>query len=228
MRSLSLGPARAGAGRTAAGAVTSAFSEQSRQRRLRQPAGLFRARAVPMAPVPRLPDNTPDLSGSLARRGPIQDRAVGLAQGDDSASAGSQSSWRPDSWMTRKRTACRPACRGSRPIPEDRRTRRTRRRRASSSSSKEHSQLARQIFRGLWPEASRARGPDLVWAFSRPVGGRHAGDRHRSISMTGSGSIFGATHTEKLHTIERWTRRLWTLENRVTIDDPGVYARPLR
>jgi hypothetical protein len=37
----------------------------------------------------------------------------------------------------------------------------------------------------------------------------------------------GHPHTEKLHTIERWTRKDYgTLENRVTIDDPGAYARP--
>ena len=35
----------------------------------------------------------------------------------------------------------------------------------------------------------------------------------------------GHPHTEKLHTIERWTRTdLGTLVNQVTIDDPGAYA----
>ena len=37
----------------------------------------------------------------------------------------------------------------------------------------------------------------------------------------------GHPHTEKLHTIERWTRRdLGTLVNEVTIDDPGAYSKP--
>ena len=37
----------------------------------------------------------------------------------------------------------------------------------------------------------------------------------------------GHPHTEKLHTIERWTRRdLGTLVSEVTIDDPGAYSRP--
>jgi hypothetical protein len=37
----------------------------------------------------------------------------------------------------------------------------------------------------------------------------------------------GHPHTEKLHTIERWTRKDYgTLENKVTIDDPGAYSRP--
>src|SRR5262245_4903761 len=37
----------------------------------------------------------------------------------------------------------------------------------------------------------------------------------------------GHPHTEKLHTIERWTRKdLGTLVNEVTIDDPGAYSRP--
>jgi len=37
----------------------------------------------------------------------------------------------------------------------------------------------------------------------------------------------GHPHTEKLHTIERYTRTgLGLLENKVTIDDPGAYSRP--
>jgi hypothetical protein len=37
----------------------------------------------------------------------------------------------------------------------------------------------------------------------------------------------GFPHTEKLHTIERWTRKsLGVMENRVTIDDPGAYSKP--
>jgi hypothetical protein len=37
----------------------------------------------------------------------------------------------------------------------------------------------------------------------------------------------GHPHTEQLHTIERWTRKdLGTMENKVTIDDPGAYSKP--
>jgi hypothetical protein len=37
----------------------------------------------------------------------------------------------------------------------------------------------------------------------------------------------GHPHTERLHVVERWTRREFgTLENQITIDDPGAYARP--
>ena len=37
----------------------------------------------------------------------------------------------------------------------------------------------------------------------------------------------GHPHTEQLHIIERYTRRSFsTLENRITIDDPGAYSRP--
>ena len=37
----------------------------------------------------------------------------------------------------------------------------------------------------------------------------------------------GHPHTEKLHTIERWTRVNYsTLTNEVTIDDPGAYTKP--
>ncbi len=37
----------------------------------------------------------------------------------------------------------------------------------------------------------------------------------------------GHPHTEKLHTIERWTRKdLGTLVSEITIDDPGAYSKP--
>ena len=39
----------------------------------------------------------------------------------------------------------------------------------------------------------------------------------------------GHPHTEKLHTIERWTRTdMSTLVSEVTIDDPGAYTRPFK
>jgi hypothetical protein len=37
----------------------------------------------------------------------------------------------------------------------------------------------------------------------------------------------GTPHTERLHTIERWSRpNVGTLINQVTIDDPGAYSKP--
>jgi hypothetical protein len=39
----------------------------------------------------------------------------------------------------------------------------------------------------------------------------------------------GTPHTEQLHTIERWTRvNYGTLVNDFTLDDPGVYSRPVQ
>ncbi len=39
----------------------------------------------------------------------------------------------------------------------------------------------------------------------------------------------GTPHTEKLHTIERWTRiNYGTLVNEMTIEDPGAFSRPVR
>jgi len=39
----------------------------------------------------------------------------------------------------------------------------------------------------------------------------------------------GTPHTEKLHTIERWTRiNYGTLVNEFTIDDPGTFSRPVQ
>jgi hypothetical protein len=37
----------------------------------------------------------------------------------------------------------------------------------------------------------------------------------------------GHPHSEKLHVVERYTRtNLGTLVNKITIDDPGAYAKP--
>ena len=39
----------------------------------------------------------------------------------------------------------------------------------------------------------------------------------------------GTPHTEKLHTIERWTRTNYgTLVNEFTLDDPGTFTRPIQ
>ena len=39
----------------------------------------------------------------------------------------------------------------------------------------------------------------------------------------------GTPHTEKLHTVERWTRiNFGTMTNDFTLDDPGAYSRPVQ
>ena len=39
----------------------------------------------------------------------------------------------------------------------------------------------------------------------------------------------GTPHTERLHTIERWTRTTYgTMTNELTIDDPGAFFRPVQ
>ena len=52
----------------------------------------------------------------------------------------------------------------------------------------------------------------------------------RSATTTSSGSIArGTPHTEKLHTIERWTRmNFGTMTNDFTLDDPGAFSRPVQ
>jgi hypothetical protein len=38
----------------------------------------------------------------------------------------------------------------------------------------------------------------------------------------------GTPHTEKLHTIERWTRTSYgTMTNEITLEDPGAFSRPI-
>ena len=71
--------------------------------------------------------------------------------------------------------------------------------------------------------------PDPTW-YGHSVG-RWEGDA-LVIDSVGFNDRFwfdftGHPHTEKLHTIERFTRKdLGTLVDEVTIDDPGAYAKP--
>jgi hypothetical protein len=84
----------------------------------------------------------------------------------------------------------------------------------------------RQIFMDGRPHPP---DPDPTW-FGHSIG-RWEGDT-LVIDSVGFNDKFwfdrrGHPHTEQLHIVERWTRRtLGTLENEVTIDDPGAYSRP--
>jgi len=60
------------------------------------------------------------------------------------------------------------------------------------------------------------------------------GRRHLVVDTIGYNEKFwfdsrGTPHTEKLHTIERFTRTNYgTLVNEFTLDDPGAFSRPVQ
>ena len=68
---------------------------------------------------------------------------------------------------------------------------------------------------------------DLVW----PLGGALGGKRRLSIPVGFNDKFWfddkGHPHTERLHTIERYTRTdLGHMTIEATIDDPGAYEKP--
>jgi hypothetical protein len=84
----------------------------------------------------------------------------------------------------------------------------------------------RQIFMDGRPHPP---DPDPTW-YGHSIG-RYEG-RTLVVDTVGYNDKFwfdfkGHPHTERLHTIERYTRKTPnTLENQVTIDDPGAYSKP--
>ena len=73
--------------------------------------------------------------------------------------------------------------------------------------------------------------PDPTW-YGHSIG--HWEDDTLVVDTMGFNDKFwfdfrGHPHTEKLHTVERYSRKDHdTLINEVTIDDPGAYARPFK
>jgi hypothetical protein len=196
------------------------------------PAGggaLNRAPAVPKAPTPRLPDGTPDLSGVWQGGGPIRDLAQGLAPGETipllpaakKLMDARQSKDDPEA-------NCLPTG-VPRIAPYPWRIVQTPPHTKATHlfflfEGNIHSY--RQIF---MDGRKHPEDPDPTW-YGHSIGWWE-GDT-LVIDTVGFNDKFwfdfrGHPHTEKLHTIERWTRKDYgTLENRVTIDDPGAYARP--
>jgi hypothetical protein len=192
-------------------------------------AALNRAPALPKAPMPRLPDRTPDLSGVWFGGGPIQDLEAGLAKGETipllpeakKLMASRQSKDDPEA-------NCLPTG-VPRIAPYPWRIVQT-----PSHAKATHLFFLfegnihsyRQIFMD-----GRKHPEDLDPTWYGHSIGRWEGDT-LVIDTVGFNDKFwfdfrGHPHTERLHTIERWTRKDYgTLENRVTIDDPGAYARP--
>ena len=123
-------------------------------------AGPLLAQTKPVAtkPAPRLPNGQPDFAGLWQGGGPISDISQGLPKGETMPLLpAARRSWSAHCPRTiRKPTACRPACRASRPI----RGASCRRRRTSSFSSKATSTAT---GRSSWTAGKHPADPDPTW-----------------------------------------------------------------
>jgi hypothetical protein len=191
--------------------------------------GLERRAAVPNGPTPRLPDGSVDLSGVWQGGGPIGDLAQGLAPGETipllpeakKLMESRQSADDPEA-------NCLPTG-VPRVAPYPWRIVQTPPYKKATHlyflfEGNIHSY--RQIFMDGRPHP---QDPDPTW-YGHSIG-KWEGDT-LVIDTVGFNDKFwfdfrGHPHTEKLHTIERWTRKdFGTLVNEVTIDDPGAYSKP--
>jgi len=179
---------------------------------------------APTGPTPRLPDGRPDLSGVWSGGGPVGDLADGVAKGETipllpeakKIMDARQAKDDPEA-------NCLPT--GiPRIAPYPWRIVSTPTHIFFLFEGNIHSY--RQIF---VDGRKHPDDPDPTW-YGHSIG-RWEGDT-LVVDTIGFNDKFwfdfrGHPHTEKLHTIERYTRTdLGHLENKVTIDDPGAYSRP--
>jgi len=191
------------------------------------PAAAQQRRAPPpTGPVPRLPDGKPDLSGVWNGGGPVGDLAQGLAKGDtiplspegEKVMKSRQSKDDPEA-------NCLPT--GiPRIAPYPWRIVQTPTHIFFLFEGNIHSY--RQIFLN---QTTHPDDLDPTW-YGHSIG--HFEGDTLVVDTIGFNDKFwfdfrGHPHTEKLHTIERYTRKdLGTLVNEVTIDDPGAYTKPFK
>jgi hypothetical protein len=191
--------------------------------------GRGRGPAAPQGPTPHLPDGTVDLSGVWQGGGPVGDLAQGLAKGETipltpaakKLMESRQSGDDPEA-------NCLPTgVPRFAPYPW---------RIVQSSTHKKATHIwflfegnihsYRQIF---MDGRKHPADPDPTW-YGHSIGW-YEGDT-LVIDTVGFNDKFwfdfrGHPHTEKLHTVERWTRKdMGTLVSEITIDDPGAYTRP--
>jgi hypothetical protein len=188
------------------------------------PATVQRRDNTPHGPTPRLPDGHPDLSGVWQGGGPIGDLSQGLAPGETipilpAAKAEMEKRQAKDD----PEANCLPT--GiPRISPYPWRIVQTPGHIFFLFEGNIHSY--RQIFMN---RTTHPADPDPTW-YGDSIGSWD-GDT-LVVDTVGFNDKFwfdfdGHPHTEQLHTIERYTRKdLGTLENKVTIIDPGDYSRP--
>ena len=180
--------------------------------------------STPKGPAPRLSDGKPDLSGLWSGGGPVGDLADGLAK-DDTIPLLPEAKTLMDARMAKDdpEANCLPT--GiPRIAPYPWRIVQTPTHIFFLFEGNIHSY--RQIF---VDGRKHPDDPDPTW-YGHSIG-RWEGDT-LVVDTVGFNDKFwfdfrGHPHTEKLHTVERYTRTdLGQLENKVTIEDPGAYSRP--
>jgi len=185
--------------------------------------GLRPRDVTPHGPTPRLADGHPDLSGVWSGGGPVRDLAQGLAAGETipllpAAKALMDKRQSKDD----PEANCLPA--GiPRIAPFPWRIVQTPTHVFFLFEGNIHS------YRQIFMNAKHPVDPDPTW-YGHSIG---SWDRDTLVVDTiGFNDKFwfdfqGHPHTEQLHTIERYTRKdMGTLENKVTINDPGAYSKP--
>jgi hypothetical protein len=187
--------------------------------------GLRRGPQVPKGPTPRLADGKPDLSGVWNGGGPVGDLAQGLAKGETipllpEALALMKSRDSKDD----PEANCLPTG-VPRIAPYPWRIVQTPTHVFFLFEGNIHS------YRQIFMDPARKHPPDPDPSWYGDSNGKWDGDT-LVIDTVGFNDKFwfdfrGHPHTEKLHTIERYTRTdMGTLINEVTIDDPGAYSKP--
>lgn len=175
-------------------------------------------------PAPRLPDGKPDFSGVWIGGGPVGDLAAGLPKGETIPLLPSAME------IMKKRQSkddpeanCLPTgVPRHAPYPWTF---------ATGSGNlyilfEGNIHSYRQIF---MDGRAHPKDPNPTW-YGHSVG--HWEGDTLVVDSTGFNDLFwfdfrGHPHTEQLHTIERYTRLSYgTLENKITIDDPGAYSKP--
>jgi hypothetical protein len=190
---------------------------------------------VPTGPPPRLPDGTVDLNGLWNGGGPVNSIAQGLKQGEtlpllplakqlmDLRSQPKNETDDPHLW-------CMPMG-VPRSVPYPFRFVQNYTHKAPTHMFILHEgniHSYRQIFMDGRPHPG-PRELDPTW-YGHSTG-RWDGDT-LVVDSVGFNDRFwfdfkGHPHTERLHIVERYTRTSrTTLQNEITIDDPGAYARP--
>jgi hypothetical protein len=191
--------------------------------------GRGRGPAVPQGPAPHLPDGTIDLSGVWQGGGPVGDLAQGVAKGETIplSPAGKKVMEARQSKDDPEANCLPTGVPRFAPYPW---------RIVQTPTHKKATHIFflfegnihsyRQIF---MDGRKHPTDPDPTW-YGHSIGW-YEGDT-LVIDTVGFNDKFwfdfrGHPHTEKLHTIERWTRKdLGTLVSEVTIDDPGAYTKP--
>ena len=186
--------------------------------------GLNRTPAVPPKPAPRLPDGHVDLSGVWQGGGPVGDIAQGMPKGAEIP----MQPWAKQLMESRQakddpEANCLPTG-VPRIAPYPWRIVQTPTHIFFLFEGNIHSY--RQIF---IDGRKHPADPDPTW-YGHSIG--HFEGQTLVVDTVGFNDKFwfdfkGHPHTEQLHIVERYTRTAPdTLVNRITIDDPGAYAKP--